>query len=193
MILLCGLVSLYCPHRFRSLLINMDLKIFLTIISSHFSSIVCGQCVDFHMLVLYEKMSFHLCTPKLYIFASWHRVASFYTLLIVRPAWHQIYLIVLFYIISSYMYVALSPIISSHLSPPIVSSYSFNTMKPRKNGCHCPDYIFKYPFLNTNVLISIKISPQFVRRGPIKDIAALFQIMAWCRTGDMPLSEPMIA
>ena len=50
----------------------------------------------------------------------------------------------------------------------------------------------KYKFINTNVLISIKISLKFVPRGPIYNIPALVQIMAWYRPGDKPLSEPMM-
>ena len=37
-----------------------------------------------------------------------------------------------------------------------------------------------------------KISPKFVPKGPINDNPALFQIMAWRRSGDKPLSEPMM-
>ena len=40
--------------------------------------------------------------------------------------------------------------------------------------------------------ITIEISLKFVPRGPINNIPALFQIMAWRRTGDKPLSEPMM-
>ena len=36
------------------------------------------------------------------------------------------------------------------------------------------------------------ISLKFVPKGPINNIPALVQIMAWCRPGDMPLSEAMI-
>ena len=39
--------------------------------------------------------------------------------------------------------------------------------------------------------ISIKISPRFVPKGPIDNIAAFVQIMAWRRPGEKPLSEPM--
>ena len=38
----------------------------------------------------------------------------------------------------------------------------------------------------------IKISLQFVPKGPINNIPALVQIMAWCRPGDKPLYEPMM-
>ena len=67
-----------------------------------------------------------------------------------------------------------------------------NTLRPKQNGRHFPDHIFKCISLNENVLISIKISLNFVPRGPINNIPALVQIMAWRQPGDMPLSEPMM-
>ena len=57
---------------------------------------------------------------------------------------------------------------------------------------HFPDDFFKRIFLNENVWISLKISLKFVPQGPINNIPALVQIMAWRRPGDKPLSEPMI-
>ena len=54
------------------------------------------------------------------------------------------------------------------------------------------DDTFKYIFLNDNVIISAIISLKFVPKGPINDIPALVQIMAWRRPGDKPLSEPMM-
>ena len=68
-------------------------------------------------------------------------------------------------------------------------SLLFNTLRLRQNGCHFPDDIFKCIFLNENVWISIKISLKFVPKGPINNILALVQIMAWHRPGDKPLSE----
>ena len=67
-----------------------------------------------------------------------------------------------------------------------------NTLRPRQNGRHFPDDIFKWIFLNENVWISINISLKFVPRGPINNIPKLVQIMAWRRPGDKPLSEPMV-
>ena len=58
------------------------------------------------------------------------------------------------------------------------------------NGRHFPGDTFKCIFLNENVFISIKISLKFVPKGQINNIPALVQIMAWCRPGDKPLSEP---
>ena len=55
------------------------------------------------------------------------------------------------------------------------------------------DYIFKCIFLNENVWISGKISLKFVPKGPINNIPALVEIMAWRQSGDKPLSEPMLA
>ena len=67
-----------------------------------------------------------------------------------------------------------------------------NSLRPRQNGHHFTDNIFKWIFLNENVWIPIKISLKFVPQGPINNIPALVQIMAWRRPGDKPLSEPMV-
>ena len=66
-----------------------------------------------------------------------------------------------------------------------------NTLRPRQNGHHFPDDVFKYIFLNGNELISINISLKFVPSGLINIFPALVQIMAWRRPGDKPFSEPM--
>ena len=68
----------------------------------------------------------------------------------------------------------------------------FNTLRPRQHGRHFADDTFKCIFLNEHVGISIKISLKFVHEGPINNIPALVQIMAWRRPGDTPLSEPMM-
>ena len=67
-----------------------------------------------------------------------------------------------------------------------------NTLRPRGNEQHFADDIFKRIFFNENVWISIKISLKFVPRGPINNISALVQIMVWRRSGNKPLSEPMM-
>ena len=67
-----------------------------------------------------------------------------------------------------------------------------NTLRPRQNGRHFADDTFKSVFLNENVRVSIKISLKFVPKGPIDNMPALVQIMAWRRLGDKPLSEPMM-
>ena len=69
--------------------------------------------------------------------------------------------------------------------------YVLNTLRPRQDGRHFPDDIFKSIFLNENVGLSIKISLKFVSRCPINNIPALVQ-KALCRPGDKPLSEPMM-
>ena len=38
----------------------------------------------------------------------------------------------------------------------------------------------------------IKISLDFVPKGPIDNNPALFSIMVWSQTGNKPLSEPML-
>ena len=66
------------------------------------------------------------------------------------------------------------------------------TLRPRKNGRRFADDTFKRIFFNENVRILMKISLKFVPEGPFNNIPALVQIMAWRRSGDKPLSEPMI-
>ena len=68
----------------------------------------------------------------------------------------------------------------------------FNTLRPRQNGRHFADDTFKRIFMNENVRISINISLKFVPKSLINNIPALVQIMAWRRSGDKPLSEPMM-
>ena len=64
-----------------------------------------------------------------------------------------------------------------------------NTLRPRQNSRHFTDDIFKWVFLNGNVLIFHWI---FIPKGQINNIPTLVQIVAWCRPGDRPLSEPMM-
>ena len=71
-------------------------------------------------------------------------------------------------------------------------SFVLNTLRPRQNGRHFADDIFKRIFLNGNVWISINISLRLVPGSPIDHIPALVQIMAWCLPGNKPLSEPMM-
>ena len=51
------------------------------------------------------------------------------------------------------------------------------------------DDIFKIISLSENVLISIEISLKYVPKGPINNIPAPLQIIAWRRRGHKPLSE----
>ena len=67
-----------------------------------------------------------------------------------------------------------------------------NTFRPRQNGRHFPEDIFKGIFLNENVRISIKISLKFVPGSPNNNFLGLVQMMAWRRPGVKPLSEVMM-
>ena len=72
------------------------------------------------------------------------------------------------------------------------SEFSIDSLRPRRNGRYNADDIFKCIFLKENVWIPTKISLKFVPKGPINNISALVQIMAWRRPGDKPLSEPTL-
>ena len=67
-----------------------------------------------------------------------------------------------------------------------------NTLRPRQDGCYFADDVLKCIFLNENVWISLKIPLKFFPKGPINNIPALVQIMAWRRPGNKPLCEPML-
>ena len=54
------------------------------------------------------------------------------------------------------------------------------------------DNIFKCILLNENDRIPMQIVLKFVPMSPINNKAALVQVMAWRRTGDKPLPEPMM-
>ena len=78
-------------------------------------------------------------------------------------------------------------------STVIASITKVNTLRPRQNGRHFPDDIFKCIFFNENLWISLKISLQFVPKVRNNNVPALVQIMAWRRPDNKPLSEPMMA
>ena len=74
----------------------------------------------------------------------------------------------------------------------VTHSQWLNTLRPKQNGRHFADDIFKCIFLIENEWMSLEISLKFILKGPINNIPALVQIMAWRRPGDKPLSEPMM-
>ena len=67
-----------------------------------------------------------------------------------------------------------------------------NSSPPGQNGCHFAADTFKCIFMNENPCILIQISLKFVPKGPIDNIPALVQVMAWRRTGGKPLPEAML-
>ena len=85
-------------------------------------------------------------------------------------------------IVNSYKY--LGDYLDDHLT--------FNILRPRQNERHFADDTVKRTFVNENVRILIEISLKFVPKGPINNIPASVQIMAWRRPGDKSLSEPMM-
>ena len=66
-----------------------------------------------------------------------------------------------------------------------------NSFHPGKNGRKFGRRYFQSHFLERNVWISIKISLKSVPKGPIENKPELVQVMAWHRTGGMPLPEPL--
>ena len=67
-----------------------------------------------------------------------------------------------------------------------------NTLRPGQDGRHFAEDIFTCIFINENCCVLIKFSLKYVHMDPIDNNPALVQIMAWRRSGDKPLSEPMM-
>ena len=54
---------------------------------------------------------------------------------------------------------------------------------PKQNARHFTEDSFKCIFLNANAWILINISMKFVPKGPVNNIPASVQIMAWLGLG----------
>ena len=73
-------------------------------------------------------------------------------------------------------------------------TFRFKLISPwKKNGRHLVDDKFKCIFFNENGIISIRNSQKFVPMSPIDNKPAIVLVMAWRRTGDNPLPDPMLA
>ena len=70
-------------------------------------------------------------------------------------------------------------------------SFRVTSLEPM-HSCYVPRRHFQVHFFNENVWIPTKISLKFLPKGAITNIPALVQVMAWRRSGDKPLSEPMV-
>ena len=68
----------------------------------------------------------------------------------------------------------------------------FNSSPLEQNGRHFADDVFKYIFVNEKFCIVSQISLEFVPCGPIVKNSALVQVMAWRRTGNNSLPEPIL-
>ena len=95
-------------------------------------------------------------------------------------------------ILLGYVLIWLKLILPINVRNTSLASDNLNSLRPRLIRRHFADDIFKRIFFNENVWISIKLSLKFVPKGPINNIPALVPIMAWRRSGDKPLSEPMM-
>ena len=92
-----------------------------------------------------------------------------------------------FYAVIQELSVSVSAISAVVVTTPTYEIF-VNTLGSIQNGRHFADHIF----LNENVCVSFKISLKIFPKFRINNIPALVQIMAWRRSGDKPLSEPMM-
>ena len=74
-----------------------------------------------------------------------------------------------------------------------ISSYNILThLHLDKIAAILADDISKWTFLNKNDRIPTLISLKFIPKSPVDNKPTLVQVIAWCRTGDKPLPEPMM-
>ena len=73
-----------------------------------------------------------------------------------------------------------------------IYSACVNSSPPGQTGRHFADDNFKCIFVKENNYIFIQISLKYAPTGQIDSNSVLVQVMAWCQTGDRPLSEPML-
>ena len=66
-----------------------------------------------------------------------------------------------------------------------------NSLNLWQNEFHFTDNIFKVIFMYGNCYILIEIASKFVSTDPIISSPELVHIMAWCWTGNKPLSKPL--
>ena len=109
-----------------------------------------------------------------------------------QPWYHLILKVGNFMLVIKHLYIEMATWKLIHPDNQLPGIKWWNTLRQRQDGRHFPDDDFKRIFLNENVWISIDISLKFIPKGPIDNIPALVQIMAWRRSGDKPLSEPML-
>ena len=69
---------------------------------------------------------------------------------------------------------------------------NLTTLRPKQNGSHVVDDIFKSYFLYKIFCNLIRIMLNSVPNGVTNNTLALAQIMAWHRTDGNPLYEPMV-
>ena len=77
-------------------------------------------------------------------------------------------------------------IISFYIHVYVQWAIIFNTLRPRQNGRHFANDIFKCNFVNEKAWFSITISLKFVPQDPVNNIPTLVEIMAWRRPNDKP-------
>ena len=71
-------------------------------------------------------------------------------------------------------------------------THPVNKLRAKENGPYFWENTFKCIPLNANYCIFAEISHKFPSKGQTNNNSTLVQVMAWCRTGNKPLPEPML-
>ena len=155
---------------------------------------VYKQYIQHHPMYAYMYMhakllKFKICV--LVVLNTWQNCYNWWSSEIAQGHLQPQWFIMIFWTLDPEEFTNNIPLISIITWKTFEACY-INTLRPRQNGRHFADDMFKCIFLNENIWIPIEISLKFVPQGPVNNIPALVQIMAWRRPGDKPLSGPMM-
>ena len=89
--------------------------------------------------------------------------------------------------------ILLTRVLLTHWGRDEMAKGVIDTIRPKRDGQHFADDIFKCILLNENIWISLRISQKYVLKVRIDSISALFQTMTWRPSDDKPLSETKLA
>ena len=138
---------------------------------------------------------------KLPIIRNWFHLSQTYAYAHIHYEWHHsgcghismaLSIHYLFIGDSNFILLWIPDSLPASMCDDSMSTFMIKTSRLRQNGCHFADNAFKCILFNENIWISNIICLKFGPQGVIDNIPALVQIMAWCRPGNKPLSEPMI-
>ena len=85
--------------------------------------------------------------------------------------------------------ILLTRVLLTHWGRDEMAKGVIDTIRPKRDGQHFADDIFKCILLNENISISLRILQKYVLKVRIDSISALFQTMTWRQSDDKPLSE----
>ena len=86
----------------------------------------------------------------------------------------------------------MQPILTTKFAEYSCQAQIFNTLRPEQNGHHVADNISSAFFYSKLQYLDSNFIAVCSHLGLIDNALALVQVMAWCPSGNKPLSDPML-